>query len=332
MIASTTKKVRRSLMRWNFTGLGFALMVLMAGPAEAGPIASIDGSVDLVLGEILHPTIILLDDFGRTVAGSTSDALGPTVDVLADGHADYFVYSAAGNGAVHAHTNIFFDDTDPRSLGDEFVVRASSSALLTIDDLVVNGKPGSLTTSLNLHLTGLLQVGSSVPYSNSIFNGGKPQTVGGAGVSVTAEVFGTQVMNGGLQLSSANGSSPTASGSGVLANFSGNDVLTTDPFTVTANTPFSLSLLLSASTLAGIEDGGAGNAGGSADFSHTLTFVDDRPVFNLPSGYTANSLEAGIVNNQFTPADGSPTIPEPSAMVLSGIGLSLLCFGRRWIR
>jgi hypothetical protein len=108
----------------------------------------------------------------------------------------------------------------------------------------------------------------------------------------------------------------------VLANFSGNDVLTTDLFTVTANTPFSLFFQLGVLAGVGLRDGGAGNASGGADFSNTLTFVDDRPVFDLPNGYTANSLEAGIVNNRFAPADDAPVVPEPACLVQLAVGIA----------
>jgi hypothetical protein len=120
----------------------------------------------------------------------------------------------------------------------------------------------------------------------------------------------------------------------VLANFTGNAVLTTDPFTVTANTPFSLYFQLSVATTAGLTDGGAGNASGSADFSKTLTFVDDRPVFDLPSGYTANSLEAGIVDNRFGADNGPASVPEPATFLQFALGLTglLTASGLRRLR
>jgi hypothetical protein len=109
-------------------------------------------------------------------------------------------------------------------------------------------------------------------------------------------------------------------------------VLTTNPFTVAANTPFSLTFTLGVVTSAGLDDGGAGNAAASADFSHTLTFVDDRPVFDLPNGYTANSLEAGIVNNRFNPDNGAPVVPEPASLAHFALGLACLVTAARWRR
>jgi len=324
-------RVRRTL---GGLGLGLSSAVLMAWPAEAGQIAIISGSIDFLVGDSNGLSDQNVDQFNRTVSGSTSDGLGPR----AFSHpgfldANAFVLSAAGNGAVHVHSNVFFDSPIPESLGGEEILRASGAASLIIDDFVINGKPGTtVTTPLHLHLTGLLQAGSSVPYTNSIFTNGSVQTGGGANVSVHASFLGGTVLNGAGTLNSNNGSVPTFSGAGVLANFSGDDVLTTDPFTVTANTPFSLMFTLGISTSAGNFDGGAGNAAGNADFSHTLTFVDDRPVFDLPNGYTANSLEAGIVNNRFTPSDGSTAVPEPSSILLWGIGGLFVTIGWLWRR
>ena len=53
----------------------------------------------------------------------------------------------------------------------------------------------------------------------------------------------------------------------------------------------------------------------NTDFGSTLTFATTGDVFNLPSGYTANSAQAGIVDNHF--------IPEPSA-TLGALGLVMI--------
>jgi len=54
----------------------------------------------------------------------------------------------------------------------------------------------------------------------------------------------------------------------------------------------------------------------SADAIHTLTFPTDGPVFDLPPGFTVNSDDGTIVNNQFVGA----AVPEPSTLsaLLSG--------------
>jgi PEP-CTERM motif-containing protein len=53
------------------------------------------------------------------------------------------------------------------------------------------------------------------------------------------------------------------------------------------------------------------------DFSHTLSFAASGPVFNLPTGYTVNSVDGGIVDNHFV----TSTVPEPGTLILLGAGL-----------
>lgn len=65
-----------------------------------------------------------------------------------------------------------------------------------------------------------------------------------------------------------------------------------------------------------------------ADFSDTVAFPFSGTAFNLPSGFTLNSAQANIVNNQFGLQVTS--VPEPSAFALVAIGLvALLCAPKR---
>jgi hypothetical protein len=52
----------------------------------------------------------------------------------------------------------------------------------------------------------------------------------------------------------------------------------------------------------------------TADFGHTLSFPKDRPVFELPPGFTANSAAFGIVDNQYV-------VPEPATAMLLGLAV-----------
>ncbi len=309
--------------RWGFSGLGCALVFCLAGPAEAGPIARILGSLD----ERFPGQDINIDEFDRTVIGSTSDALHSGFGISNERAIDLNAFSAAGNGGVHASTNTSYDEQVPESLGGFLSFRATGVAELTMDDMMIGGAPGTfITTPMHLHLTGALEAGSAL-YSNSIFTNGSTQVTGGSNVSVEIRVNGNKVGEGFQELASINGAFPTVTGSGLLAHFDGDDVLTTSPFTVATNTFFSVMLSLGVISGSEVLDGGAGRGTSIADFSNTLTFVQNGPVFDLPAGYTANSLEAGIVNNRFTPADGANVVPEPSSIILWGIGALCLAIG-----
>src|SRR5262249_20266808 len=136
-----------------------------------------------------------------------------------------FVYSAAGDGAVHAHSNTFFDWTYPNyGPTGQFGVQATASATLVMPDFVISGAPGTITTRLFLHLTGLLQAGSSTLYSTSRDDGGPAQTFASSSIGVTIEVNGTPVGSGTQTVSTTSGSVPTLSGLGLLKNFDGDDI------------------------------------------------------------------------------------------------------------
>jgi hypothetical protein len=71
----------------------------------------------------------------------------------------------------------------------------------------------------------------------------------------------------------------------------------------------------------------ASGAGASAlsDFSNSLEFPTGIDVFTLPDGFTANA-GAYLVNNRFIDASA---VPEPTCIVLVGLGVAGLGFWRR---
>jgi hypothetical protein len=87
--------------------------------------------------------------------------------------------------------------------------------------------------------------------------------------------------------------------------------ITTPEFVIPMNVPTSLGILISAF---GQQSSRAGFGRLSADFERTLRFANDRPVFDLPAGYTANSPALGIVDNQFV-------VPEPAIGVLLALAV-----------
>ena len=59
---------------------------------------------------------------------------------------------------------------------------------------------------------------------------------------------------------------------------------------------------------------------GSSDFGGTLSFAPSGPAFDLPPGWTANSVSGNIVDNRFVGA----AVPEPGGLTLLASGALLL--------
>ena len=116
-------------------------------------------------------------------------------------------------------------------------------------------------------------------------------------------------------------------GSGVFATsgFDGDVILTSLAGNLPLGVPLRINLSMStSSSVAGTLDlTGSVSGQAAAIFDHTLSFPKDGPVFNLPEGYTANSLDGMIVDNRWTP------VPIAPASVFLGTGLLSLLPGIR---
>jgi hypothetical protein len=226
--------------------------------------------------------------------------------------------SYGGAGFVRAHSFAQMIRNTSELAQDMYGVglNSGSSASVIYSDVVVSGPVGgTVPTQLNLHIDGSFISGTTVgPFEN----GTHVSTAANDYLGISVAVNGDPVASGNYYYSSVDGSPPAEIenlSTGVLINFNGNLDFQSNIFFVQSGVPFTVQFQLqtAASVL------GPGNRGmivdANTEFSNTFSFATDRPVFSLPDGFTANSGDAGIVNNSFS-------VPELGSLLLLAAGLA----------
>lgn len=177
----------------------------------------------------------------------------------------------------------------------------------------------SVAVALNLVLSGT-QFAQGMNHENPLATGSGSTTVelqitlnGNASSGTTTKsAYGTQLP----PFTPGFPATPTVSQTGLLNGWSStNNTVTSATVVVPLNVPVPVSFLLKTMS--------TNNAWGTAssNFSNTLMFPLNAPVFALPAGYTATSTDFGIVDNHF--------VPEPATTALIGLGLVAVAWRRR---
>lgn len=292
---------------------GYALCLIPVQSANAATVYTITGEVESAFG----------DPFGRTVPDFIAGAHPVTISDSANfetsnesfglyGAAN--VFAAGGYGGARLYTSSIYTRSTsvPGDATDYVRFSSTGTVIIDISDITISGVGSSTTTSLNLHLTGLMSATSSSSTAGNKFSESL--------LSATLFVNNSMVGDGVYTLTSANGGTATGSGTGWLTNIDGDDILTSGNVVVPVNTAFAVRIILSGGSRSFMENADTGTTSAELDFDNTLTFATDRPVFNLEDGFTANSASVGIINNQFV------LVPEPGAgLLLAGsllLGLS----------
>ena len=101
--------------------------------------------------------------------------------------------------------------------------------------------------------------------------------------------------------------------------------LTSSALTVSTSSTIAVRLFLAGSAVAR-DNHAAGSASASLELSDGMGFPATGPVFILPAGFTANSVDANIVDNEL---GGPPAVPAMTGwgraflgLVLAGLGLT----------
>ena len=262
-------------------------MLLIAGAQHtfAEPIFEVygeDGAIDKSSSGFVSDS--------SNLEGSVTDPISG--QVISSGAINAFAAAGPGVLRVDANSRIFNLNTASGGGTND----ASANAAMTLDDVIVSGPAGMLTTAYKIHLSGTLEASND------------SQATSGASAIVGVQLLGNGIL---LNDSSAiqNSGQPQIDVD-LLENFTGNDDLTSDPFTVTANQAFTVIVRLGVSARSSQGAFETGSVSAAAHFTDTLTFATDGPVFDLPAGYTVNSISGNIVDNHFV------TVPEPTMISL----------------
>lgn len=297
----------------------FTAVTLMASPWAESASVSVTG--DLRMFYSISPgDPSYYDSFNK----SGTEGIDGTAQFSASGNilgyeeVSSFVYSSATTNALRINANGTFV-RDYRFLnGENFrQLQVSGFAEMILTDLIITGPGANVTTSLNLHLSGNLGATSAPSPGHNL-------VTGGSSASFSVTVDGTVRGEGQYSVSSVAGVTQTSSANGWLQDFDGSTDLTTSTFNLQTGTALTVRLALGISVTGLLMDTDQGTVGGFADFGNTASFNFDGPVFNLPEGYTANSVSGGIVNNRFV------LVPEPGpALLVAATALPLLSWRRR---
>ena len=177
--------------------------------------------------------------------------------------------------------------------------QATISLNMALDGTLSATANGSQTQSFfasaNLYVSGSL----SGPHGSASFSGNLLQKEYGGATSVTDDFVSSGVLSG---FQGASGNFTTLS----MLAFGGDHIIVRMGIAGTAYCEESYG-------------SGTFSCDAIADYAHTLAFPSSGPVFNLPVGWSADSVDGAIVNNQFVTT--GLAVPEPSSLVLLGSAL-----------
>ena len=327
--------------------VGWAILVTAMGVLGLGRTASattLEAHGDVGFPNGIGGTTTILDSYSAVLGGVARFDNTAVVDTDQSIHlmADSF---ASGPGQ-HAHTfagwnHLIGDPTDP----DGFrTFLAQSGAHATFTDMVITppaGATGPVLTSISLHIDGSLSVGSFFTPSLASIAESQVQLLLLGPTSLTSRNIG----GGSLDLRSEHGTPATGFGTGMLAglatapsiaslgNVAFSMVFSSSAFLAPVGVPFTVELDLDTDAFVNNDVKESFRTFANTDFAGTLSFATDRPVFNLPPGFTANSVDAQITDNTFSPAGPAPTpspsVPEAGSLMMLASGCVLLALSRR---
>jgi hypothetical protein len=215
-------------------------------------------------------------------------------------------------------------------IGNYGVAAGPALAEFVLNDIIISGPAppsGTIPVSVNLSLNGTLTATTTNSSGTGYFDTHAWVQVNGgfsSNYDFSGEMEALSHSQGGM---TTNSFAATGILSSFTGGFPGSGTVTTPSFNLTVG-PHAMSLTLSTRTdwLYDIVTLISASGDANVDFFHSLSFATSGDVFNLPSGYTVNSVSGNIVNNRFVGASA----PVPPSLLLLGSGLLGLLGWRRF--
>ena len=180
-----------------------------------------------------------------------------------------------------------------------FFAQASASYTDTVVFTSTDPAATSVFTSMNVGVDGQIAIGT---------------------LSASAALNGIQVLGFTLQSTSAQPQPVCLIGNCDPLTLLGADFSAVTGAAITLGTTVPLNVAVTFNFIL------TATAGTRVDWSDTFGLLPTGPVFNLPSGFTANSPTSQIVDNRFV---APTTVPAPPTSLLFAAGLGLIAAGRR---
>jgi hypothetical protein len=192
-------------------------------------------------------------------------------------------------------------DTSASSLGNTSAFNSAAAcfmARMVVDDIVISGLGTDVSTQLSAHLSGSIATSTGTVSGIAVARL-RAQTVAGAALSATAS-YNTGGVNGQNNVDTT---------------------LTTVSFTAPVGQPFAVRMIVESEISALDNAAPPDPVSGTTQFE--MRFIQGAPVFSLPAGYTANSGDGNIVDNQFV----DPSVPALDAQATAALMILLITLG-----